>query len=422
MKKITFIFLGMVLMVSAVFANGNSEKSDSNDGVTTIQYITSTILESPEGDWEKQKIAEFESMNPDIKVEAIGIASGDLGKKYVALATANDLPDVFQVTGEIATNLADLGVVSPVEEIYPEDFYSKFTEPYMNLYSLNDTFYGIPWFSVPPAVIYRKDIFDAQGLEIPTTWEDFVDVAKALTGENTYGVTLVGVKTGSGTSRFQHVMRNFGVDEFYQDENGMWQTDLTSKKFERALKEYTDLDVKYGVVPPGVIETDYSAAVKLFSSGKAAMIITGSNAVGAITAQVPELKGKLGSFLIPNVERYMTVPNGSGFYVCNYGEVEAASKFVQFLCSNENLREFEQLTGRVSALIPDPNAVIPDELKGFVEASRYLQDAPNMKNYNEIVDILGTAFQNVFSGVMTAEEAAEQAGTRAQALCDKANK
>ena len=41
--------------------------------------------------------------------------------------------------------------------------------------------------------IYRTDIFEEKGLNIPTTWEDVNDVAAKLTTEDMYGMSLAGL-------------------------------------------------------------------------------------------------------------------------------------------------------------------------------------------------------------------------------------
>ena len=68
------------------------------------------------------------------------------------------------------------------------------------------------------------------------TWDEYVEVSKALTGDGAYGNTLVGANNGSGAGRFQYVIRNFGVDEFIQGDDGTWTTDIGSQKYIDALR------------------------------------------------------------------------------------------------------------------------------------------------------------------------------------------
>jgi len=253
-------------------------------------------------------------------------------------------------------------------------------------------------------------------------------VLKAMTSGDgeTYGITLVGTKNSSGVSRFQPVLRNFGVDEFFKDENGQWQTDIGGEKFIAGLRAFTDLYTVHGVVPPGVIETGYPEAVALFTSGKANMLITGSNAIGAILTQVPELKGKLASMPNVPVERCVSTAAGFAFYMTTKDEAEmkAAAEFIQAFLETDNSLDFAELTGRPPVrqeAFASERVTNMVELGGFLKALENVYIPPTIPGYSEIHDILGEAYQAVFTGQATVEEAAARAGERAQAICDAAN-
>lgn len=58
-----------------------------------------------------------------------------------------------------------------------------------------DDVYGLPWIGQPYVVYYNKTMFEEQGLEEPTldwTWEDFQQVAREATVDNTYGFATTG--------------------------------------------------------------------------------------------------------------------------------------------------------------------------------------------------------------------------------------
>ena len=301
-----------------------TEAAASGEEVT-ITYISSTILESPEGDFEQKCIDEFNALDNGIHVEVEGLSANDLMKRYITLATSNSMPDFFMADLLDTPTIVDMGLAAEVIPIYGEEYVNGFEEASLSFASVDGVPYAIPWFGGANGIVYRKDFFDEKGLSTPTTWDELIEVSKALTEGDRYGMTLVGANNGSGAGRFQYVLRNFGVDEFILGDDGKWTTDVGSQKYIDALRAYTDLDVTYHTCPPGVIETDYATAVNLFSSGKAAMLITGSNAIGAITSQVPELKGKLGSFPIPKVERSVSTPGGFGFFI-SPGKHEAGER------------------------------------------------------------------------------------------------
>lgn len=403
-----------------------STTSESGNGEeVTITYISSTILESPEGDFEQACIDEFNALDNGIHVEVEGVNANDLMKKYITLATSNSMPDFFLVNLLDTPTVVDMGLAVEATPLFGEEYMSGFDEATLASASVDGVAYGIPWFGGASGVLYRKDIFDEKGVEVPTTWDEMVEAAQALTDGDSYGMALVGTNDGSGAGRFQYVLRNFGVDEFTLDENGKWVTDIGSEKYIDALRAYTDLDTKYHVCPPGVIETDYPTAVNLFSSGKAAMLITGSNAIGAITSQVPDLKGKLGSFPVPAVERSVSAPGGFGYFISSTSEhQEEAAEFIKFMLEKDREIEFASMTGRLptrTEALEDSTIKEMPEMSGFLQAREVIYQTPNISGYSEVNDVHGQAYQSVFTGEATVEEAAAKAQERAQEICDEAN-
>lgn len=419
MKKLLSMLLMVTLLLGCVTLSAQAEDVE-------IVYLSSTILETPEGDFEQQLVDSFNALDNGIHVTVEGCAANDLNAKLTAMATANDLPAFVMGNETTMSALIDMDMAVPMEDLMDADYISGFVDATLASYAVDGKHYGIPYFGGAQGIIYRKDIFEDKGLQVPTTWDEFVSVNQALTGDGMYGITLVGTKNSSGASRFQPVLHNFGCDEFFKDENGQWQTDIGGEAFTAALQAYTDLDVKYGVVPPGVVETGYPEAVSLFTSGQAAMIITGSNAIGAITSQVPELKGKLASMPNISVERSVSMAGGFAFFVTTQdaAKQQAAVEFIKYFINTDNSLDFAELTGRLpvrtEAMQSERIAAMP-ELTGFLKALEHVWISPIIPGYSEINDILGEAYQSVFTGESTVADASAKAGRRAQAICDAAN-
>lgn len=425
----TSALLSAVALAAALTAcaPGGEGQSPGGEGDVTITYLSSTILESPEKDLEQAAIDEFNALDNGITVKVEGIAANDMMEKFTALATANDMPDFYMSDIKNVATLTDMGLAEDVSTVFDADYLSSFTPDALAGYTVDGVVRALPWFTTPQGIVYRTDLFDAAGAAVPTTWDELVATAKKLTSGDQYGIALVGTKDASGAGRFQYVLRNFGVNEFTQGSDGTWATDVGSDEFVAALTAFTNLYTVDKVVPPGVIETDYASAVSLLSSGQAAMLITGSNAIGAITSKAPDLKGKLGSFPIPAVKRAVNSQTGFGFYVSPTSEHKAAvAEFLEFFNSKDKSVEYAQATGRLSMLTEgqaDPAAAADPALAGFLEAltKGEVFVLPTIPNFSEANDIYGEAYQSVFTGVATPEQAAARAAERAQALVQKAN-
>jgi len=428
MKKFLSVLLTLALLLSCAALPALAEGD-----VVEVKYLSSTILEKPEGVFEQQMVDKFNETHPGIHVTVEGCAANDLDSKLVALAAANELPAFVMGAETVMASLVDTERVVPAADLLDQEYIDGFVEANRASYTIDGKMIGIPYFGGAQGIIYRKDVFDELGLKEPTNWDEFVQVCQALTRDtdgdgaiDTWGITLVGTKNASGAGRFQPIIHNFGCDEFTKGEDGKWTTDIGSENFTKALEAFTDLNNKYGVVPAGVIETGYPEAVALFTSGQASMIITGSNAIGAIVAQAPELDGKLASMPNIPVERCVSSAGGFAFFITSQEEAvqKAALEYIKFFLEVDNELDFAELTGRVpvrtEALQNERVANIPS-LAGFLKALENVWLAPAIPGYSEINDILGEAYQAVFTGTMTAAEASAHAGERAQAIVDAAN-
>lgn len=428
MKK-TGALLGAVVLgatLTACSPAGGTEPP-AGGGDVTITYLSSTILESPEKDFEQAAIDEFNALDNGITVKVEGIAANDMMEKFTALATADDMPDFYMSDLKNVATLTDMDLAEDVSTVFDQEYLDSFTPDSLAGYTVDGVTRALPWFTTPQGVVYRTDLFDAAGATPPTTWDDMAATAQKLTSGDQYGIALVGTKDASGAGRFQYVLRNFGVNEFTQGADGKWTTDIGSEDFVAALTAFTNLVTVDKVVPPGAIETDYATAVSLLSSGQATMLITGSNAIGAITSKAPDLQGKLGSFPIPAVKRAVTSQTGFGFYISPKSEhKEAVAEFLKFFVSKDKSVEFAKLTGRLSTLTAgqaDPSATADPALGGFLDAlaNGELFVPPAIPGFSEANDIYGEAYQSVITGSATPEQASAKAAERAQALVDEAN-
>ena len=83
MKKFLSLALVAVLCLCSLAIPAVAE----ND-VVGVLYLSSTILETPEGAFEQQLIDKFNAENPGIHVTVEGCAANDLNAKLTAMAAA----------------------------------------------------------------------------------------------------------------------------------------------------------------------------------------------------------------------------------------------------------------------------------------------------------------------------------------------
>jgi multiple sugar transport system substrate-binding protein len=117
-------------------------------------------------------------------------------------------------------------------------------------------------------LIYRKDIFDAKGLEAPTTFDKIRAAAQALSdpANNFYGIVIATDPAAVFTQQtFEHFALANGVQ--LTDDAGV--VTLNTPAMVEALAFYTEMATQYG--PPGVI--DVAGARATYFAGQAAMVV-----------------------------------------------------------------------------------------------------------------------------------------------------
>ena len=154
--------------------------------------------------------------------------------------------------------LADAGKTHP--ELNLPDFFAGALESC----KIEGKFVAIPVTSGAQILFYRRDLFDAKGLNVPTTMEEMEAAAKALhSPPNVYGFGSRGQKSAA-VSMFATFLHNFGAD---------WMAggkpSLSAPEAVAAYSYYGRMLRQYG--PPGVVNMSHVELGPMFGEGKIAM-------------------------------------------------------------------------------------------------------------------------------------------------------
>ncbi|MEM6846788.1 MAG: sugar ABC transporter substrate-binding protein, partial [Pseudomonadota bacterium] len=148
--------------------------------------------------------------------------------------------------------------------------------------SHDGTLYAAPFYGESSMIMYRTDLMDKAGLEMPDdpTWEFVRDAAIAMTDRENdiYGICLRG-KAGWGENMaFLTAMSNaFGARWF--DEN--WAPQFDTDAWSETLNFYLDLMEEAG--PPGASSNGFNENLSLFQQGKCGMWIDATVAASFVT-------------------------------------------------------------------------------------------------------------------------------------------
>ncbi|MES0881065.1 ABC transporter substrate-binding protein [Roseibium sp. SCP14] len=148
--------------------------------------------------------------------------------------------------------------------------------------SVDGTLYAAPFYGESSMIMYRTDLMEKAGLEMPDapTWEFVADAARKMTDKDSeiYGICLRG-KAGWGENMaFLTATSNaFGARWFDED----WKPQFDSPEWKETLSFYIDLMNEAG--PPGASTNGFNENLSLFQQGKCGMWIDATVAASFVT-------------------------------------------------------------------------------------------------------------------------------------------
>ena len=341
---------------------------------------------------------------------------------------------------------ADSGWVAPLDDYIAEtpdfeqdDILGPMAE---SLQGEDGKIYGEPFYGESSFLMYRKDVFEAEGIEMPEkpTWPEVAEIAAQVDGaeEGMAGICLRGLPGwGQVFAPLTTVVNTFGGTWFTED----WQAQVDADEFREATQFYVDLVREHG--QSGAAQSGFTECLNSLQQGNAAMWYDATSAAGSLEAEDSPVKGKLGYAPAPVVET-----DSSGWlYAWSWAIQEASSKKDQSweFISWASSREYEELVGeelswsqvpagKRASTYENPDYVA--EAEAFAEPTRAAIEAADPKDpgvqprpaqgiqFVGIPDFpdVGTAVSQLVSsaiaGKMTVDEALAQGQDMAEDVAD----
>jgi raffinose/stachyose/melibiose transport system substrate-binding protein len=233
----------------------------------------------------------------------------------------------------------------------------------------------VPYSTPVMGVFYNTDIFAAQGIGIPKTYDEFVAACKKFKAAGILPIAAGGAN-GSGWA-LEISVGVVGPTVYgpgFYDEMMTGKATFNDPRYVKALERVKALAPYYS---DGFSGIDYTTATQQFISGKAAMFFGGAWENGSFKAQNPALKFSI--FPFPNDSAaepayVSTFADGSYGLTSNSQNKEAAIKVLRFIASPEFAQLFADELGwppaRLGAKANDP--VLQEMLKMQEHATPYL--------------------------------------------------
>ncbi|SLN65902.1 ABC transporter substrate-binding protein [Roseisalinus antarcticus] len=226
---------------------------------------------------------EFTALHPDIAVEWVTLEENVLRQRVTQdIATNGGQFDVMTIGTYEVPIWGAQGWLVGLDDLPDEWDADDLLPAIAGGLTVDGTLYAAPFYGESSMVMYRTDLMEAAGLEMPDapSWEFIREAAAAMTDEENeiYGVCLRG-KAGWGENMaFLTAMSNsFGARWFDMD----WTPQFDSPEWAATIDFYLDLLGTYG--PPGAANNGFNENLSLFNQGKCGMWIDATVAASFVT-------------------------------------------------------------------------------------------------------------------------------------------
>lgn len=217
---------------------------------------------------QEQLAADFEAATGN-EVQVIPVTESDLGTRATAAFAAGDLPDVIYHTLQYVLPWNEAGILDPdaATDIVEDLGADTFAPGALEMAAIEDGIYAaVPVDGWTQMVVYRTDLFEAAGLEAPTSYANILAAVEALHNPpELFGfVAATKIDENFMSQVLEHVFLANGVSPV--DDDGFAPLDETATiqvlEFYKAIAEAS---------PPG--DLFWQQSRELYFSGQAAMII-----------------------------------------------------------------------------------------------------------------------------------------------------
>jgi multiple sugar transport system substrate-binding protein len=409
MKHLLPAVLG-ITGVAALTLSGCTAPADS--GPVTITY--SNYISNDGNEENLQAIVDaFEDANPDITVEVTTLPYGDYGTALQTDLAAGSVSDVFDIEYANYAQYQANGVLAPIELANAGAYKPSLLEAY----ATGGVQYALPSSFSAVVLYYNADLFDAAGLDYPTsdwTWEDEQAAAEALTDQ------AAGVWGDHQPVSFYEYYKALA-----QNGGEFLNADGTAAAFNtpEGIEAAEWLVGKSGTVMPTIEQgqgtPDFDT--NLFKDGKLAMLHTGIWVFGAV-ADVPfnwDIAVEPG-----NTTQASAVFSNAVGVSATSEHVEAATKWAEFLTSSDAMVDIRLDSGWELPPISDDAKLATYLEKGTPANRQAVFDSLDgialppvvAKGQAEMQDILGEELIEAQAGRKTVEEALASAEERINAV------
>ncbi len=417
-KGVFALVLSLVVITAACGSDGDDSAGDG-EAAGAGEDVTLTLLVG--NDAAVVALAEgvtaaFTELHPNITFDIEERPGGAEGDNLVKTRLATgEMSDIFIYNA--GSLLQALNPAQTVMDLTDDPMLDDVVEEFSSTVTQDDAVYGVPFgTSFGGGILYNRQIFDEQGLSVPTTWDEFAANNDQLLAA---GITPLGASFGTTWTSQLLVLADF------------YNVSQAEPSF---AEDYTANEAKYATTPAGLTSferleeayergwwnDDYGSAT--FENGQQ-MLIDGeiaqypmlTVALPAIAQLDPEAAQNVGFFAQPGPEadaNGMTIWMPLAAYVSADTEhPDEAREFLAFAASVEGTEAMSEATEPTGPYMVEGASLPDDVLPAVVDVQAYLDEGNFGPALEFVSPVKGPNLEHltveVGSGLRSAAEAAE---------------
>ncbi len=405
MKRQTLFVLALILIVPvAAFAGGAGESEPVEDEPVVLDMYH----------WFGPEMREtIEEINGRFTAET-GIevsyesAPTDQYRNVIKIKLASgDAPDIFGVfPGTEVVEFSDAGHLA---NLSGQGFMDRVMEGATVVTRGSDgDVYALPLDQNVIGVVYNRAIFNEVGLDVPTSWDEFLSACRDLKDAGYYPLALGNADLWV-TQLIPYAMASIIYKEIPNFDAEMYagERSFNGPEWRAVMEAYMELQDRE-FFHPGVLSTTYDQTIQLMALEQAAMVVNGNWIIAGIREANPDLD--LGMFPFPSVEAGETawISGAVGIAMGAFADSEnldAAMQYLEFWTRPEIISDYLMAKKAFSTIKGvsvdfDPAA---GEIGGYLaETNTY--PFPDQNWPSGVQDVFLKGYQAVFAGEMTIPE------------------
>ena len=293
-------------------------------------------------------VAKFQAANPDIEV-VLNTTEHEAFKTAIRTILAADKgPDVatWFAGNRMAGFVAD-GLFADISDVWASEGWDSSMASTMPSITFNGKQYAVPYSYYQWGIYYRKDIYEANGISIPKTYDEFLDNCKKLKAKGIASVAIGTKYLWTAAGWFDYInMRTNGLD--YHINLMLGKTKYTDQGVVNTFKNWARA-IDAGCFMDDHQNYSWQEAQPPLINGEAASYLIGNFIVNNLPE---ETQAQLDFYQFPPIDPSLELgedaPTEIIFMPANAQNVENGKKFMAFFAQPENLTAMNNVLGQLS--------------------------------------------------------------------------